>query len=295
MDGLRLDGRTAVVTGGAGAIGTAVCRDLASLGARVVVADVDEPAAAATAAALNAARPAPEAGAGAAVGGGDRPGTRPKGGPADGAGPGDGPGDGAGTRPGDGARVTHLAVDLADPASIEEFCGRVGPVDILVHNAGISIVEPFVTSDPAGWDLMWRVNLRAPMLLTKLLLPGMTERGWGRLVFVSSDGARAGSGGEGAYAATKAGLFGLAKTLAREAARANVTSNVVCPGPTDTPMLRRIDAEKPGLVDKIARGIPLRRLGTPQDVAGLVAYLCTDRAAYVTGQTLSVSGGVTMQ
>ncbi|MFB9883509.1 SDR family NAD(P)-dependent oxidoreductase [Planobispora siamensis] len=305
MDGLRLDGRTAVVTGGAGAIGAAVCRDLVSLGARVVVADVDEPAAAATAAALNAARPTPGAGAGdgAEGGPGERAGTRS----GDGAGTrsGDGAGtrsgDGAGMRPGDGpdagsgARATHLAVDLADPASIEEFCARVGPVDILVHNAGISIVEPFVTGDPAGWDLMWRVNLRAPMLLTKLLLPGMTERGWGRLVFVSSDGARAGSGGEGAYAATKAGLFGLAKTLAREAARANVTSNVVCPGPTDTPMLRRIDAEKPGLVDKIARGIPLRRLGTPEDVAGLVAYLCTDRAAYVTGQTLSVSGGVTMQ
>ncbi|GGS45732.1 2-hydroxycyclohexanecarboxyl-CoA dehydrogenase [Planobispora rosea] len=244
MRGLNLDGRTAVVTGGAGAIGAAICGDLASLGARVVVADIDEPAAARIAASL------------------------------------------------DGA--AHLAVDLADPASIEAFCAWTGPVDILVHNAGVSIVEPFVTSDPENWDLMWRVNLRAPMLLTKLLLPGMVERGWGRLVFISSDGARAGSGGEGAYAATKAGLFGLAKTLAREAARGSVTSNVVCPGPTDTPMLRRVDAEKPGLVDKIARGIPLRRLGTPEDVAGLVAYLCTDRAAYVTGQVLSVSGGVTM-
>ncbi|NUR83237.1 MAG: SDR family oxidoreductase, partial [Nonomuraea sp.] len=132
-------------------------------------------------------------------------------------------------------------------------------------------------------------------LMTKLLLPGMLARGWGRLVFVSSDGARAGSGGEGAYAATKAGLFGLAKTLAREAARGGVTSNVVCPGPTDTPMLRRVSEAEPGLVDKIAKGIPLRRLGTPADVSGLVAYLCTDRAAYITGQTLSVSGGVTMQ
>jgi 2-hydroxycyclohexanecarboxyl-CoA dehydrogenase len=188
-----------------------------------------------------------------------------------------------------------MGVDLREPGSIEEFCAEVGPVDAVVHNAGVSIVEPFVSSDPASWDLMWQVNLRAPMLLTKLLLPGMTLRNWGRLVFISSDGARAGSGGEGAYAATKAGLFGLAKTLAREAARHNVTSNVVCPGPTDTPMQRRIAAEKPGLVEKLAKAIPLRRIGTPADVAGLVAYLCTDRAAYITGQTLSVSGGITMQ
>ncbi|MEU6712732.1 SDR family NAD(P)-dependent oxidoreductase [Nonomuraea sp. NPDC046802] len=245
MDGLRLDGRVAVVTGGAGAIGAAIAADLAALGAHVVIADVDLPNAEKAAAGLPGAR--------------------------------------------------ALPVDLTAPASIEAFGDAVGPVDILVHNAGVSIVEPFTESDPAHWDLMWQVNLRGPMLLTKLLLPGMTARGWGRLVFVSSDGARAGSGGEGAYAATKAGLFGLAKTLAREAARAHVTSNVVCPGPTDTPMLRRVSEAEPGLVDKIARGIPLRRLGTPADVAGLVAYLCTDRAAYITGQTLSVSGGVTMQ
>ncbi|MET9337714.1 SDR family NAD(P)-dependent oxidoreductase [Nonomuraea sp. NPDC003727] len=247
MEGMRLDGRTAVVTGGAGAIGAAICADLAALGARVVVADVNEEGAA------EVARSLP------------------------------------------GGSGTAGRVDLADPDSITAFCGSAGPVDILVNNAGVSIVEPFTAGDPAHWDLMWLVNLRAPMLMTKLLLPGMVERGWGRLVFVSSDGARAGSGGEGAYAATKAGLFGLAKTLAREAARGQVTSNVVCPGPTDTPMLRRVDAEKPGLVDRIAKGIPLRRLGAPGDVAGLVAYLCTDRAAYITGQTLSVSGGVTMQ
>lgn len=245
MDGLRLDGRAAVVTGGAGAIGTAVATDLAALGARVTVADVDLPGAEKTAAALPGAR--------------------------------------------------ALRVDLTSPASVERFCAEAGDVDVLVHNAGVSVVEPFTASDPANWDLMWQVNLRGPMLMTKLLLPGMLARGWGRLVFVSSDGARAGSGGEGAYAATKAGLFGLAKTLAREAARGGVTSNVVCPGPTDTPMLRRVSEAEPGLVDKIARGIPLRRLGTPADVSGLVAYLCTDRAAYITGQTLSVSGGVTMQ
>jgi 2-hydroxycyclohexanecarboxyl-CoA dehydrogenase len=261
MIGMGLGGRTAVVTGGAGGIGAAVCADLAALGARVIVADIDEAGAAGVAARL-------EAGCAEAVSG-----------PAGAAG---------------AAAPVAVRVDLADPASIQEFCDAVGPVDIVVHNAGVSIVEPFVTSDPAGWELMWAINLRAPMLLTRLLLPGMLARSWGRLIFISSDGARAGSGGEGAYAATKAGLFGLAKTLAREAARGNVTSNVVCPGPTDTPMLRKVDADEPGLVDRIAKGIPLRRLGTPADVAGLVAYLCTERAAYITGQTLSVSGGITM-
>ncbi|GLZ11189.1 2-hydroxycyclohexane-1-carbonyl-CoA dehydrogenase [Actinomadura sp. NBRC 104425] len=243
MNGLTLDGRVAVVTGGAGGIGRAVCADLASLGAHVVVADLDGAAAEETA---------------QAVGG------------------------------------TARRVDLADPADIDRFTAGVGRVDVLVHNAGISIVEPFTDSDPAHWDLMWKVNLRAPMQLTKALLPGMTERGWGRLVFVSSDGARAGSGGEGAYAATKAGLFGLAKTLAREAARGGVTSNVVCPGPTDTPMVRAVSDRHPGLLDKLAKQIPLRRIGRPDDVAGLVAFLCTDRAGYITGQTVSVSGGITM-
>ncbi|MCP2339618.1 SDR family NAD(P)-dependent oxidoreductase [Actinomadura rupiterrae] len=244
MDGLDLTGRTAVVTGGAGGIGRAVCADLASLGAHVVVADLDADAAGETAKAL-------------------------------------------------GGTAAH--VDLADPASIDAFTGAVGPVDILVHNAGVSIVEPFTDSDPAHWDLMWKVNLRAPMQLTRALLPGMSARGHGRLVFVSSDGARAGSGGEGAYAATKSGLFGLAKTLAREAARGGVTSNIVCPGPTDTPMVRKVAEQHPDLLDKLARQIPLRRIGRPSDIAGIIAFLCTDRAAYITGQTISVSGGITMQ
>ncbi|MFC4564695.1 SDR family NAD(P)-dependent oxidoreductase [Nocardiopsis mangrovi] len=243
-----LAGRTALVTGGAGGIGRAVCAELAGKGAAVVVADRD-PDSARTAEAV--------------------PGGR------------------------------LLAVDLDDPGGVEAGIERlraIAPrVDVLVHCAGIAVVAPFAASDPADWDRMWRVNVRAPMRITQALLPAMTESGFGRLVFISSDGARAGSAGEAAYTATKAALLGLAKTLARETAAAGVTSNAVCPGPTDTPMLRAVADAHPGLVAELARRIPARRLGTPDDVAAAVGFLCTPAAGYITGQTLSVSGGITMQ
>ncbi|MFI1337878.1 SDR family NAD(P)-dependent oxidoreductase [Streptomyces sp. NPDC020845] len=194
--------------------------------------------------------------------------------------------------------ATALAVDLDDQHEVaalgRDVIDRFGGVDILVNNAGVSTVEPFAESDPATWDRMWRINLRAPMLLSHIFLPGMGERGWGRLVFIATDGARAGAGGESVYATCKAGLFGLAKTLAREAARQGVTSNVVCPGLVDTPMLRRVGEERPGMMQALLRTVPVRRAGQPEEVAGLVTYLSSDSAAYVTGQTISVSGGVTM-
>ncbi|CAM3786460.1 glucose 1-dehydrogenase [Nocardiopsis rhodophaea] len=239
---------TALVTGGAGGIGRAICASLAEAGATVVVSDLDAAAATDVAEALPGAR---------AVG-----------------------------------------MDLADPGTVASGIARIHEiadrVDVLVHNAGVSAIAPFVESDPADWELMWRVNTRAPMLLTRAFLPGMIARGFGRLVFVSSDGARAGSGGEGAYAATKSALFGLAKSLARETARYGVTSNVVCPGPTDTPMLREVGERHPDMVRKLARRIPAGRLGTPADVASAVAFLAGPAAGYITGQTLSVSGGITM-
>ena len=126
---------------------------------------------------------------------------------------------------------------------------------------GVTRVERITESDPAGWDLMWRVNLRAPMRLSKAVLPGMLERGWGRIVFVATDSARAGAGGEGIYSATKAGLLGFAKSLARESARGGVTSNVVCPGLVDTAMLQKVAADKPNVIESLTRGIPMRRLG----------------------------------
>ena len=192
---------------------------------------------------------------------------------------------------------TAVAIDLADTESVESCIEAVlaeGDIDILVNNAGVSTVEHFLDSDPAGWDRMWRINLRAPMRLAQAFLPGMMEREWGRLLFIATDSARAGAGGESVYASCKAGLFGLAKTLAREAAKYSVTSNVVCPGLVDTPMLRRHAEAHPNLMSALVKSIPLRRPGTADEVAAYVGFLAGPRAAYVTGQTVSVSGGVTM-
>ncbi|MFD2469068.1 SDR family NAD(P)-dependent oxidoreductase [Amycolatopsis silviterrae] len=189
-----------------------------------------------------------------------------------------------------------IEVDLASDDSVEAVVAHLSGdgVDVLVNNAGVSAVEPFLDSDPAGWDRMWRINLRSPMRLAQAFMPGMAERTWGRLLFVSTDGARAGAGGESVYAACKAGLFGLAKTLAREAAKHGVTSNVVCPGLVDTPMLRAHADRHPSLMAALLKTIPLRRAGTVDEVAAYVGFLASPRAAYVTGQTVSVSGGVTM-
>lgn len=191
-----------------------------------------------------------------------------------------------------------VELDLCEDASIGrlvEYAGALGNVAVLVHCAGVAQVEPFVDSDPETWETLYRVNQRGPMLLTQGLMGDLVASERGRIVFVSSDGARAGAGGEAAYAATKSALFGLAKCLAREVARHGTTVNVVCPGPTRGRMVDQIAAGDDRHLARLTRAIPMKRLGEPDEVAAAIAWLAGPDASYTTGQTLSISGGITMQ
>lgn len=189
--------------------------------------------------------------------------------------------------------VTRLDAMQAAVAAVE---AALGEVTVLVNNAGWDRMELFVENDPALWDRLIAVNLKGVLHATRAVLDGMIARGGGRVVSIASDAGRVGSTGEAVYAACKAGVIGFSKTLAREVARHGITVNVVCPGPTQTALLAEVTSGARGarLVEAMQRAIPLRRLGQPEDVAGAVAYFASDEAAYVTGQVLSVSGGLTM-
>lgn len=180
-------------------------------------------------------------------------------------------------------------------AAAEQVLGELGTVDILVNCAGFDVVMPFLDTDEELWDSLIAVNLYGPLRTTKAFLPGMVEQGWGRIVNISSDAGRVGSSGEGVYSACKGGQIAFTKTIAREVARSGVTVNCVCPGPTDTPPVRRTLAEGgEKYMQALVRAIPMRRLGQPEDIAAAVAYLVSEEAGFVTGQTLSVSGGMSM-
>jgi 2-hydroxycyclohexanecarboxyl-CoA dehydrogenase len=250
---VRLQGKTAMVTGAGRGIGEAIADALAAEGAAVAVCDLDGAAAAKVAVGLT-----------------ERHGGRAAGVPGDIA---------------DGASV-RAAVGLATSA--------LGPIDILVNNAGIDVIELFVDSAEETWDRIIAVNLRGTITVTRAVLDGMIERDGGRIIHIASDAGRVGSSGEVVYSATKGGIIAFGKALAREVARHGITVNSVCPGPTDTALLDQVAAYSQKLVDGLARAIPLRRIGQPADIAGTVAFLASDQAAYITGQTLSVSGGLTM-
>jgi 2-hydroxycyclohexanecarboxyl-CoA dehydrogenase len=242
--------RVAMVTGGGGGIGSAICWGLSDVGFNVAVTDVDG----------NAAR-----------------------------------------QVGDEIGTFGTEMDVTDSASIKQALGQieieVGGVDILVNCAGWDEFMPFTKTDDAFVAKVLSINLAGPMNLTRAVLPGMIDRKWGRLIHIASDAGRVGSSLEAVYSGAKGGLIAFSKTVAREMARNGITSNSVCPGPTDTPLLSKFtesggDSGKIG--EALTRAVPMKRIGIPEDIAPAVVFLASEGAGYITGQTLSVSGGLTM-
>jgi 2-hydroxycyclohexanecarboxyl-CoA dehydrogenase len=197
-----------------------------------------------------------------------------------------------------GAQAIAVKLDVTSleqaVAAVEKVERELGPIDILVNNAGWDKVEPFVENTPETWDRVIAINFRGPLNCCKAVIPGMQAHAHGKIVTISSDAGRVGSMGEAVYAGCKAGLIGFSKTLARELARYNINVNVVCPGPTETALLRTAMADRPGVLAAMAKSIPMRRLGQPEDLAGAVAFFASSDSDYATGQVLSISGGLTM-
>ena len=171
---------------------------------------------------------------------------------------------------------------------------RFGRIDVLVNNAGWDVASPFVDSDPADWDKIIRINLYGVLHVCHAVLPVMIGQGFGSVVNLGSDAGRVGSSGESVYSATKGGVIAFTKTIARETARHRINANCVCPGPTDTALFASMGGDDPKLRESLTRAIPFRRLAEPADLANAVAFLVSDEASYITGQTVSVSGGLTM-
>jgi 2-hydroxycyclohexanecarboxyl-CoA dehydrogenase len=200
-----------------------------------------------------------------------------------------------------GGKAWARRTDITDRANVEAtvaaFEQEVGPVDLLANIAGWDIMRNFLDTDVALWDRIIGINLYGPLHLHHVVLPGMVRRGFGRVVNVASDAGRVGSSGEAVYSACKGGIIAFTKTMAREVARKGVTLNVLCPGPTDTPLFDGFKAASPDgqkVADAMARAVPLKRIGQPEDYPGTIAFLLSDDAAFITGQTISVSGGLTM-
>jgi 2-hydroxycyclohexanecarboxyl-CoA dehydrogenase len=251
----RFTDQTVIVTGGGGGIGGATCRRFAAEGAKVAVFDLNLQAAQAVAEGILA----------------------------------------------QGGRAQAYACDIADRATVDAAVAAteadLGPVDVLVNNAGWDVFLPFTKTVPAQWDKLIAINLIGALHLHHAVLPGMVARRRGRIVNVSSDAARVGSSGEAVYAACKGGLVAFSKTIAREHARHGITVNVVCPGPTDTALFdgfKQGAANPEKLVEAFTRSIPLGRIGQPDDLPGAIAFFASSDAGFVTGQVLSVSGGLTM-
>jgi 2-hydroxycyclohexanecarboxyl-CoA dehydrogenase len=249
---VRLQGRTALVTGGGSGIGAATCRRLAGEGARVAVTDLS----------IDSAREVAE---------------------------------------GIDGRAYRLDVRSEAEAAevLEQAEAELGPLDALVNNAGYDEFGYFTHTEPDRWDRVLAVNLRGVMAVTHAALPGMQERGNGRIVNVASEAGRVGSQGSAIYSAAKAGVIGFTKAIARESARYGVTCNAVAPGPIETPLLMSAPEQLGELGERLVKGMvgstAMRRIGQPEEVAAAVAFLASDDATFVTGETLGVSGGLAMQ
>jgi 2-hydroxycyclohexanecarboxyl-CoA dehydrogenase len=201
------------------------------------------------------------------------------------------------------SELSGLAVhlDVTDSASVTEAKSQaereLGPINILVNNAGWDEFRPFLETDEAFWDKVIEINFKGCLRVCREVVPGMIEREGGRVINIGSDAARVGSSLEAVYSGAKGAVVSFTKTLAREVARHGVTANVVCPGPTETPMLEHMLSEggdSAKMVEALKRAVPMRRLARPEDIAAAVAFLASERAGFITGQTLSVSGGLTM-
>jgi 2-hydroxycyclohexanecarboxyl-CoA dehydrogenase len=245
---MKLDGKTALITGGASGIGKATVLEFARSGARVICADINE---------AKAKEVAEEA-----------------------------------AKTGQAAEA--VAVDLSDPKSARrcaaDVIARHGRVDLLVNAAGWNEIQPFMENAPDYMDRVLAINLGGLIHLTQALLPPMIAAGKGKIVNVASDAGRVGSGGETVYAAAKGGVIAFTKSLAREVARYAINVNCVCPGPTDTPML----ATRPEkLREAFIKAIPFRRFAKPQEIADAILFFASPHSDYVTGQVLSISGGLT--
>ena len=198
-----------------------------------------------------------------------------------------------------GATALFVKTDISDFAQTREMAKRVvdtfGRIDVLVNNAAWDKIQPFMENDPALWERLININLKGPIYVTRAVLEHMTKQETGgAIVNVASDAAKVGSTGEAVYSATKGGVYAFTKSIAREMARHKIRVNSICPGPTQTPLFEDVARTMPKVVEAIKKAIPMRRVAKPEEQANAIVWLASDEAGYITGQALSVNGGLNM-